>query len=419
MPNSVRTLPSQRVARVDSRASSQHIVGVSLLTLLSVLLLLIVGAARVALAQGSDHALNIGANKTGLSIGDSREWTGVRLNFRDTRLRKVNGINATIWSPREGGEGDINGIALGVPLTGGRNVRGIQVAAGVSATERLSGIGIAAIGLGSGGGISGIMVGGLGAGSGGDLNGLIVGGMGAGSGGDATGVIVGGLGAGVAGDLRGLVVGGLGAGAGGELRGIGIGGLGIGAAEGLRGIAVGGLGVGSGGELRGVMIGGLGVGAGGGGRGLAIGGLGVGMGEDFSGIGIGGLGVGGGGNMTGIFVGGAGVGSGGTLKYLSIAGLGVGAPHVQGIAISGVGVGGEELHGLMIAGATVRVVNDGIVRGVAVSPVNFIQGTARGLTIGIVNYTRRLHGVQLGVVNIARDNPRGRRVLPLINWGSR
>lgn len=26
-------------------------------------------------------------------------------------------------------------------------------------------------------------------------------------------------------------------------------------------------------------------------------------------------------------------------------------------------------------------------------------------------------GVQFGVVNIVRDNPRGRRVLPLLNWG--
>ncbi|HEX4932878.1 MAG TPA: hypothetical protein VFV33_06855, partial [Gemmatimonadaceae bacterium] len=69
--------------------------------------------------RGGDRALNIGPNRTGLSIGDSREWTGVRLNFRDTRLRRVTGINATVWNPKEGGEGDITGIALGLPLTGG------------------------------------------------------------------------------------------------------------------------------------------------------------------------------------------------------------------------------------------------------------------------------------------------------------
>ena len=73
----------------------------------------------------------------------------------------------------------------------------------------------------------------------------------------------------------------------------------------------------------------------------------------------------------------------------------------------------------MLAGATVRVIEHGTLRGVAVSPVNYIQGTTRGLTIGIVNYTRQLHGVQLGVLNIARDNPTGRRILPFVNWGSR
>ena len=73
----------------------------------------------------------------------------------------------------------------------------------------------------------------------------------------------------------------------------------------------------------------------------------------------------------------------------------------------------------MLAGATVRIVEDGTLRGVAISPVNYIQGTTHGLTIGIVNYTRQLQGVQLGLLNIARENPTGRRILPFVNWGSR
>jgi hypothetical protein len=54
-----------------------------------------------------------------------------------------------------------------------------------------------------------------------------------------------------------------------------------------------------------------------------------------------------------------------------------------------------------------------------VSPFNYIQGRQHGLTIGIVNYARELRGVQLGLLNIAKGNPRGRQVLPLVNWGSR
>jgi hypothetical protein len=107
-----------------------------------------------------DRALNIGANKTGISIGDSREWTGLRLNFRDTRLRRASGINATIWDPKQGGAGDVTGLAIGLPLTGGRDVHGIQVGGGISATGELVGIGVGLLGLGAGDRIGGIMVGG-------------------------------------------------------------------------------------------------------------------------------------------------------------------------------------------------------------------------------------------------------------------
>ncbi|HMN10553.1 MAG TPA: hypothetical protein PKC83_17385, partial [Gemmatimonadaceae bacterium] len=101
-------------------------------------------APRALHAQAGDRALDIGPNRTGLSIGDSREWTGVRLNYRDSRLRRVRGVNATIWRPYDGGHGDVMGLALGVPLTGGRNVQGIQVAAGIEATDELGGVGVAA-----------------------------------------------------------------------------------------------------------------------------------------------------------------------------------------------------------------------------------------------------------------------------------
>ena len=47
-----------------------------------------------------------------------------------------------------------------------------------------------------------------------------------------------------------------------------------------------------------------------------------------------------------------------------------------------------------------------------------VLGHQQGLTIGVVNFARSLNGVQVGVINIVRDNPAGRKVLPLINWGS-
>jgi hypothetical protein len=33
-----------------------------------------------------------------------------------------------------------------------------------------------------------------------------------------------------------------------------------------------------------------------------------------------------------------------------------------------------------------------------------------------VNYTRTLDGVQLGLVNVVRENPKHRQVLPIANW---
>jgi hypothetical protein len=56
--------------------------------------------------------------------------------------------------------------------------------------------------------------------------------------------------------------------------------------------------------------------------------------------------------------------------------------------------------------------------GVGISAFNQILGTQKGLTIGLVNYAWTLHGVQLGLINIVRENPPARRVLPILNWGS-
>jgi hypothetical protein len=50
-----------------------------------------------------------------------------------------------------------------------------------------------------------------------------------------------------------------------------------------------------------------------------------------------------------------------------------------------------------------------------VGAFNQLKGTQRGLAIGIVNYAEELHGVQVGLINIARNNSSGTRVLPVLN----
>lgn len=109
------------------------------------------------------------------------------------------------------------------------------------------------------------------------------------------------------------------------------------------------------------------------------------------------------------------MGSGGTLKWVTIAGVGIGAPRIEGLAIAPA-VGGREVSALAIAPAFFRIDELGMQRGAVLSAVSYIEGTQHGLTIGIVNYTRVLQGVQIGLINIARENPRGRKVLPIVNW---
>lgn len=326
--------------------------------------------ANVAVAQSEGRrSLDLTINDVGLSIGDSRAVTGVRINWRDTRLERVDGLNVTLWKPANTSHGDVRGIAIGLPFTGGESITGIAAGFGVQANRALGGISVSAIGTGAGSGMRGIHVAGIGLGTGGDLRGIGVGGIGAGAGGS----------------IRGIAVGGIGAAAGGGVRGVVIGGIGAAAAEDLEGIAIGGIGVGAGGNIRGIVVGGIG--------------------------------AGGGGNVEGIAIGGVGIGAGAMIRGLAIGGLAVGAPTIRGIALAGVAVGGNDLQGIFLSPITIKVADDGIIRGLGVSVFNDgRKGTHQGLMIGLVNIADQLRGVQLGLVNIVRNNPTGRKVLPLLNW---
>lgn len=216
--------------------------------------------------------------------------------------------------------------------------------------------------------------------------------------------------------LNGIQLGVLGSGAKNNINGISIGILGAGCGGDMNGINIGGLGVGAGGSLTGFNFGFLGTGAGGDVKGINIGGLGIGAGGSLIGINIGGLGAGAGERVMGLNIGGLGVGCGDQLIGLTIAGIGAGAPTVKGITIAGVGAGGKSITGLTMALATIRITDDGTLNGLAVSAYNNIRGYQRGVSIGIVNYAYRVKGLQIGLINIIRDNPPGRKVLPIVNW---
>ena len=71
----------------------------------------------------------------------------------------------------------------------------------------------------------------------------------------------------------------------------------------------------------------------------------------------------------------------------------------------------------IVAPLMFRSFDDADVDGFTASGVNIVYGHQRGLAIALVNYAESMNGLQLGAINIIRDNPAGRRVLPVLNWG--
>jgi len=318
-------------------------------------------------------SLDIPSKSWGISFGNSPEFVGLRLNYRDNAVRRIDGVNLTLWQPRDDDNQDslVRGLSLGL-IPGGGQLRGIQ------------------IGL-------------LGVAGGKDVRGLTIGLLGAGTGGDLEGISIGGLGIGAGGSVSGLNLGLVGVGAGEDLAGFNFGGVGVGAGRNLTGLNVGLVGIGAGGNLLGINIGGIGGGAGGDVKGLSLAAIGMGAGKRLVGVTIAGIGAGAGDEMVG----------------LTVAGIGAGAPTVRGVMVGGVAVGARDCRGVAIALGTVRMRGDDAARfgGLAISSFNDIRGIQRGVAIGIVNYARELHGLQLGLINIARNNRPGLRVLPLLNAG--
>ncbi|MDG5768153.1 hypothetical protein QA596_11835 [Balneolales bacterium ANBcel1] len=370
----------------------------------------------------------------GLGIGDVPVVHGVRINYRDHNLRVINGINMTIRQPKDFdlANSRIRGLAIGLPLTGGGQLRGISLAVfGAGYAQSAHGIHLSGLGLGSGGSVRGITVSGLGVGAGGHLRGITVAGLGAGSASGVSGVHLAGLGLGSGGPVQGVTFGGIGVGSSEKISGIALSLGGIGSSGSIRGITVAGLGAGSGESISGITLAGLGVGSGGPIHGLTFGGLGIGSGESIRGVMLSAVGIGSGLRLSGLAVAGLGIGTGGSITGVSLTGMGtVAGQEIRGLHISGVGMGSNQINGvtaslftevygsatgLFIAPLRFRLQEDAYLRGVSIGAHNRIKGTQHGLTIGLYNFARHLNGVQIGLLNYAGNNPAGLRLLPLVN----
>jgi hypothetical protein len=199
----------------------------------------------------SAQSLDIPVKGYGISFGNSKKFAGLRFNFRDKRVDRIDGLNVTLWKADENEEAIMRGISLGIIPEAGE-MGYFQVGFGVVAEYQLSGVTLGILGAGAGQNVTGVNISLLAAGAGQNLYGITLAGLGAGAGQNVTGITFGGLGAGAGQTMTGINIGGLGVGAGQELSGFSVALLGAGAPE-VTGVTVAGLAVG-GEEITGLSI---------------------------------------------------------------------------------------------------------------------------------------------------------------------
>ena len=162
-------------------------------------------SAQDSLSNGK--ALNFPFKKYGISIGNSYEFTGIRINFADENVKRINGLNVTFWLKRSNQNAVVNGISIGVIPTGGT----------------MWPINLGVLGTGAAHNLYGLTLGGLVIGAGGNINGLCVSGlvtMATESNQVISGIFISGIGIGAHKAINGLAIGGLAVGTDGDINGV-------------------------------------------------------------------------------------------------------------------------------------------------------------------------------------------------------
>lgn len=337
----------------------------------SLLLTAIVVAAHcpVAAQTGdvSTHAsLSLPPGGYGICFGNSARYSGLRFNWSDSDIEEINGLNFTFWVPGDPLSGTINGIDFGLGVTGAREINGLAFGlGGVFGDQALNGVSIAGLAI-----IAGL---------------------------DASGVTISGFGVVASGSLTGFNFGGVGCIAGGDMTGISVGPLGLMASGSLTGVNLGGLGLMTKQSMLGVNFAGLGLIAG----------------ERLDCINIAGLAAVGPGGISGVTVAGGAVVSQGEIAGVNIT---LGAIQTE-LGVSGVNVAGFRTKADHVMGIDLNLVTTEVRRanGIVSGLYNHIYEGQEGISIGLLNHASVLHGLQIGLVNIADNNPEGLRVLPFVN----
>lgn len=127
-------------------------------------------------------AINFPFRKYGISIGNSCEFTGIRINFADKNVKRINGLNVTFWVKNlsidkfpNNYDAVVNGITLGVIPVGG-SMQPINIGLIGIGAKKLNGLTVGGLSIHSFGEINGVCISGL-ASAGSNINGLSINGL--------------------------------------------------------------------------------------------------------------------------------------------------------------------------------------------------------------------------------------------------
>ena len=106
------------------------------LLLRALLLFLVLVFLLFHLEEAHAQSLDLAVDGYGLSIGNSKRISGIRINAVDRNVEEINGLNLTLWNPGKNPDAVYNGLAIGLIGTKSRTINGIAInGIGVSASE--------------------------------------------------------------------------------------------------------------------------------------------------------------------------------------------------------------------------------------------------------------------------------------------
>jgi hypothetical protein len=155
-------------------------------------------------------ALNFPFKKYGISIGNSYEFTGVRINLIDIKVKRINGLNVTFWlKNHQNNSSTLNGINAGVfPYGGSMQLINLGILGVGTEPNNLNGLSLGGLlVIGAGGNINGLSVSGINTGAEGKeskISGIAISGLSIWAGKAINGLAIGGLGVWCVGDINGI-----------------------------------------------------------------------------------------------------------------------------------------------------------------------------------------------------------------------